>query len=66
MSCKAKDASKIDGKAFLQQSFSMQQAMLKTQLEMSSASITHNGTMGDVNEKHFIEMANCDCFISAK
>ncbi len=56
MSCKAKDASKIDGKAFLQQSFSMQQAMLKTQLEMSSASITHNGTMGDVNEKHFIEM----------
>jgi hypothetical protein len=56
MSSKAKDASKIDGKAFLQQSFSMQQAMLKTQLEMSSASITHNGTMGDVNEKHFIEM----------
>lgn len=56
MSCKAKDASKIDGKAFLQHSFSMQQAMLKTQLEMSSASITHNGTMGDVNEKHFIEM----------
>jgi hypothetical protein len=56
MSCKAKDASKIDGKAFLQQSFAMQQAMLKTQLEMSSTSITHNGTMGDVNEKHFIEI----------
>jgi len=34
----------------------MQQAMLKTQLEMSSSSITHNGTMGDVNEKHFIEI----------
>lgn len=56
MSCKAKDASKIDGKAFLQQSFAMQQAMLKMQLEMSNTSITHNGTMGDVNEKHFIEM----------
>lgn len=56
MSCKAKDASKIDGKAFLQQSFAMQQAMLKTQLEMSSVSITHNGTMGDVNERHFIEI----------
>ena len=56
MSCKAKDTSEIDGKAFLQQSFAMQQAMLKTQLEMSSVSITHNGTMGEVNEKHFIEM----------
>lgn len=56
MSCKAKDVSSMDGKAFLQQSFAMQQAMLKTQLEMSSVSITHNGTMGDVNEKHFIDM----------
>ena len=54
MSCKAKDTSEIDGKAFLQQSFAMRQAMLKTQLEMSSVSITHNGTMGEVNEKHFI------------
>ena len=56
MSCKAKDASEINGKAFLQQSFAMQQSMLKTKLEMSSASITHNGTMGEVNEKHFIEI----------
>lgn len=56
MSCKAKVVSETDGKTFLQQSFAMQQAMLKTQLEMSSASITHNGTMGDVNEKHFIEI----------
>ncbi len=56
MSSKAKDISRVNGKAFLQQSFTMQQAMLKTQLEMSSASITHNGTMGDVNEKHFIEI----------
>ena len=56
MSCKAKNISEINGKEFLQQSFSMQQAMLKTQLEMSSSSITHNGTMGDVNEKHFIEI----------
>ncbi len=56
MSCKAKVMSEIDGKTFLQQSFAMQQAMLKTQLEMSSVSVTHNGTMGDVNEKHFIEI----------
>ncbi len=56
MSNKAKDVSKINGKTFLQQSFAMQQTMLKTQLEMSSVSITHSGTMGDVNEKHFIEI----------
>lgn len=56
MSCKAKAMSEIDGKTFLQQSFAMQQVMLKTQLEMSSTSVTHNGTMGDVNEKHFIEI----------
>lgn len=56
MSCKAKKSSEVDGKAFLQQSFSMQQAMLKTQLDMSSTSITHDGTMGDVNEKYFIEI----------
>jgi hypothetical protein len=56
MSCKAKETSKIDGKAFLQQSFAAQQAILKTNLEMSSTSITHNGTTGDVNEKHFIEI----------
>jgi hypothetical protein len=34
----------------------MQQALLKTQLEMSSKSITHNGTMGEVNERHFIDV----------
>jgi hypothetical protein len=56
MSCIAKKRSNTDGKAFLQQSFAMQQNMLKTQLEMSSASITHNATMGDVNEQHFIEL----------
>lgn len=56
MSSVAKEQSKIDGKKFLQQAFSMQQALLKTQLEMSSVSITHNGTMGDVNEDHFINI----------
>ena len=56
MSSKAKTQSNIDGKVFLQQSFAHQQAVLKTQLEMSNVSITHNGTMGDVNEKYFIEL----------
>ncbi len=56
MSSVAKDLSNSDGKKFLQQSFSMQQALLKTQLEMSNASITHNATMGDVNENHFIDI----------
>lgn len=56
MSCKAKNISELDGKSFLQQSFTMQQAVLKTQLEMSSLSISHNGTMGQVNEQHFIQL----------
>lgn len=56
MSNIAKEQSKTDGKLFLQQSFAQQQAMLKCQLEMSRSSITHNGTMGDINEKYFIDM----------
>ncbi len=56
MSSKAKEMSQVDGKKFLQQSFSAQQNLLKSELEMSSASITHNGTMGEVNEQYFIEV----------
>ncbi|EJD6330462.1 DUF6602 domain-containing protein [Proteus mirabilis] len=56
MTCVAKELSNLDGKIFLRQSFSMQQKILQHQLEMSAATITHNGTMGEVNEKYFIEM----------
>lgn len=56
MSSVAKEQSKADGKIFLQQAFSMQQRLLKAQLEMSSVTITHNGMMGDVNEDHFIQI----------
>lgn len=34
----------------------MEQETLQLKLELSSTSITHNGVLGDVNEKHFIEM----------
>lgn len=56
MSSKAKMASITDGKDFLQKSFAMQQMLLKTQLELSETSITHNGIMGDVNERCFIDL----------
>ncbi|GAM62052.1 hypothetical protein JCM19232_6357 [Vibrio ishigakensis] len=56
MSNVAKTLSTTDGKEFLKQSFSMQQQVLQSQLAMSSATITHNGTMGEVNEQYFIEI----------
>ena len=56
MTSTAKSLSKVDGKTFLQQSFAMQQAVLLKQLEMSSTSITHNGTIGEVNEQYFINI----------
>ena len=56
MSSVAKALSDSDGKEFLKQSFSKQQKVLQSQLDMSTTSITHNGTMGDVNEQCFIEI----------
>jgi hypothetical protein len=56
MTNSAKTISQIDGKTFLQQAFAKQQKMLKTQLEMSSTCITHNGVMGEVSEQHFIDI----------
>lgn len=51
---KAKDKSNNDGKAFLRSAFAAEQEVLNVQLKLSSASITHDGVMGDVNEQHFI------------
>jgi len=53
---KAKNKSKIDGKKFLQEAFAAEQQVLKLKLELSSSSVTHDGVMGDVDEKHFIEI----------
>jgi hypothetical protein len=46
--------SELDGRKFLQDCFAAEQKLLKSQLDLSSTSITHDGTMGDVNESHFI------------
>jgi hypothetical protein len=51
---KAKDMSNTNGKQFLRSAFSAEQEVLRVKLKLSSASITHNGVMGDVNEQHFI------------
>lgn len=52
---KAKDISNTDGKQFLRSAFSAEQEVLQVKLRLSSASITHDGVMGDVNEQHFIK-----------
>ena len=56
MANKAKNISKINGKVFLQDSFAVEQEILKVQLKLSSTSITHDGTMGAVTESHFISV----------
>lgn len=45
-----------DGKEFLQNSLSIEQKLLQVKLELSSQSVTHAGTMGAVNEEHFINV----------
>ena len=53
---KAKNKSVTDGKSFLHEAFVAEQEVLNLQLKLSSESITHDGVMGSVNEKHFIEV----------
>ena len=45
-----------DRKEFLQNSLSIEQKLLQVKLELSSQSITHAGTMGAVNEEHFVNV----------
>jgi hypothetical protein len=52
----SKQKSKVDGKSFLRSAFNAEQDVLSVQLKLSSESITHDGVLGDVNEKHFIEV----------
>jgi hypothetical protein len=55
MSNRAKALSRTNGKAFLQKAFASEQRKLAANLQASSDSITHNGDMGEVNERYFIE-----------
>jgi len=49
----AKNKSNIDGKQFLQDAFAMEQKLLQVKLKFSTQSVTHPGTMGNVNESYF-------------
>jgi hypothetical protein len=53
---KAKTETRLDGKSFLRSAFAAEQKVLAVQLKLSSTSITHDGVMGEVNERHFIEV----------
>ena len=44
----------IDSRHLLQDAFALEQELLQVQLKLSSESIAHSGTQGDVNEDHFI------------
>lgn len=48
--------SNMDGKRFLREAFALEQKLLQVKLELSSQSITHPGTLGDVNESYFIDV----------
>lgn len=52
----AKKSSLYCGKKFLQQAFHKEQGILMAALELSEASITHDGKRGEVDEKHFIDI----------
>lgn len=53
---KAKSQSGIDGRSFLRSALAAEQEVLAVQLKLSAQTITHDGTMGEVNEQHFIEI----------
>lgn len=52
----AKDKSHKDGKRFLQEAFTLEQKLLQVKLEFSTQSVTHAGTLGEVNESYFIDV----------
>lgn len=51
---RAKQKSEVSGKEFLRKALSAEQEVLRVQLELSSASITHSGVMGEVDERSFV------------
>lgn len=52
----AKNKSNIDSKRFLLEGFALEQKLLQVKLDLSTQSITHPGTLGDVNESYFIDV----------
>ena len=52
----AKEKSNKDGKQFLQDAFTLEQRLLQVSLDLSSQSVTHSGTLGDVSERYFIDV----------
>lgn len=53
---KAKSKSHENGRKFLQEAFTLEQKLLQVKLELSSQSVTHPGTLGEVNERYFIDI----------
>lgn len=53
---KAKTKSQKDGRLFLQEAFALEQKLLEAKLLLSSQSVTHPGTQGEVNENYFTEV----------
>ena len=51
----AKLKSKTNGTSFLRAAFSAEEEVLALQVALSSKSITHSGSAGAVNERHFID-----------
>lgn len=51
----AKEKSNKNGKKFLQDAFTLEQKLLQVSLDLSTQSVTHSGTLGDVNERYFID-----------
>jgi hypothetical protein len=51
-----KRSSEADGRRFLSQALAAEQQVLAKQLELSRRSITHHGSMGEVNEQLFIDV----------
>ena len=52
----AKAKSQKDGKRFLKEAFSLEQKLLQVKLELSTQSVTHPSTLGEVNENYFIDV----------
>jgi hypothetical protein len=53
---RAKAESRVDGQAFLRRAFEAEQQVLACQLRLSAQSVTHDGTLGEVNEQCFIDV----------
>lgn len=51
-----KKKSAEDGKRFLQDAFALEQKVLQVRLELANQTVTHPGTLGAVNENHFIRL----------